>query len=75
MPREIRDSIATKPPEFTRAWLAPRAKVIVEEDELAFDWSLFFDNRKASPADWVKAARTRARRRVDFVTPRGILHA
>ena len=47
--REVRDNLAGKPPEFTRAWLALRAKVIVEDDELTFDWPLVFDVTKDKP--------------------------
>ena len=41
--REVRDNLANKPPDATRAWLALRAKAIVEDDELTFDWPLVFD--------------------------------
>ena len=47
--REVRDNLASKPPEFTRAWLALRAKVVVEEDELTFDWPLVFAVAKDKP--------------------------
>ena len=47
--REVRDNLAGKLPEFTRAWLALRAKVVVEDDELTFDWPLVFDVTKDKP--------------------------
>ena len=47
--REVRNNLAGKPPEFTRAWLALRAKVVVEDDELTFDWPLVFDVTKDKP--------------------------
>ena len=46
---EVRNNLVGKPPEFTRAWLALRAKVIVEDDELTFDWPLVFDVTKDKP--------------------------
>ena len=46
---EVRNNLVGKPPEFTRAWLALRAKVIVEDDELTFDWPLIFDVTKDKP--------------------------
>ena len=47
--REVRDNLANKPPDATRAWLALRAKAIVEDDELTFDWPLVFDVTKDKP--------------------------
>ncbi len=47
--REVRDNLANKPPDATRAWLALRAKGIVEDDELTFDWPLVFDVTKDKP--------------------------
>ena len=47
--REVRDNLANKPPVATRAWLALRAKAIVEDDELTFDWPLVFDVTKDKP--------------------------
>jgi len=47
--REVRDNLAGKPPEVTRAWLALRARVIVEQDELTFDWPLVFSVTKDKP--------------------------
>ena len=47
--REVRDNLANKPPAATRAWLALRAKAIVEDDELTFDWPLVFDVTKDKP--------------------------
>ena len=47
--REVRDNLARKPPAATRAWLALRAKAIVEDDELTFDWPLVFDVTKDKP--------------------------
>jgi predicted nucleic acid-binding protein len=47
--REVRDNLASKPAELTRAWLSLRAKVIVEPDELTFDWPLVFDVAKDKP--------------------------
>ena len=47
--REVRDNLADKPSEATRAWLALRAKAIVEDDELTFDWPLVFDVTKDKP--------------------------
>ena len=47
--REVRDNLASKPPAATRAWLALRAKAIVEDDELTFDWPLVFDVTKDKP--------------------------
>ena len=47
--REVRDNLADKPLAATRAWLALRAKAIVEDDELTFDWPLVFDVTKDKP--------------------------
>lgn len=47
--REVRDNLASKPTELTRAWLSLRTKVIVEPDELTFDWPLVFDVAKDKP--------------------------
>ena len=45
----LRDNHGSKPPTATRAWLALRAKAIVEDDELTFDWPLVFDVTKDKP--------------------------
>lgn len=49
MLREVCDNLASKPPDVTRVWLALRAKAIVEDDELNFDWPLVFDVTKDKP--------------------------
>ena len=47
--REVRDNLANKPPDATRAWAALRGRVTVEGDELTFDWPLAFDVAKDKP--------------------------
>jgi len=47
--REMRDNLVDKPPLATSAWLALRVKVVVEDDELTFDWPLLFDVTKDKP--------------------------
>ena len=47
--REVRENLVAKSPEFTRAWLALRAKAIIEDDELTFEWPLVFDVAKDKP--------------------------
>jgi predicted nucleic acid-binding protein len=47
--RELRDNLADKAPLATSAWLALRQKVVVEDDELTFDWPLLFDVAKDKP--------------------------
>jgi predicted nucleic acid-binding protein len=47
--REVRDNLAGKPPDATRAWLALRAGTIVEDDELVFDWPIVFEASKDKP--------------------------
>ena len=45
-----------EPPDATRAWLAPRAKAIVESDELTIDWPRVFDVTKDKPILWTALA-------------------
>jgi predicted nucleic acid-binding protein len=47
--REVRDNLAGKPPEATRAWIALRADTTVEGDELVFDWPIVFEASKDKP--------------------------
>lgn len=47
--REVRDNLANKPPEATRAWVSLRAKATVESDELTFDWPIAFEASKDKP--------------------------
>ena len=47
--REVRDNLASKRPESVRAWLALRAKAVVEDDELTFDWPVVFEASKDKP--------------------------
>ena len=44
--REVRDNLANKPAAASSAWAALRGRLIVEGDELAFDWPLNFDVTK-----------------------------
>jgi predicted nucleic acid-binding protein len=47
--REVRDNLANKPAEASRAWAALRGRVTVEGDELTFNWPLSFDVAKDKP--------------------------
>jgi predicted nucleic acid-binding protein len=47
--REVRENLANKPPEFARAWVALRAKTVLEDDELIFDWPIVFEASKDKP--------------------------
>ena len=47
--REVRDNLASKPPEAARAWVSLRARAIVENDELTFDWPIVFEASKDKP--------------------------
>ena len=47
--REVGDNLADKPPDSARAWAALRAKAIVEDDELTFDWPIVFEASKDKP--------------------------
>jgi predicted nucleic acid-binding protein len=47
--REVRDNLANKPPEATRAWVSLRARATVEGDELTFDWPIVFEASKDKP--------------------------
>ncbi len=47
--REVRDNLANKPAEASRAWAALRGRLIVEGDELTFDWPLNFVVTKDKP--------------------------
>jgi predicted nucleic acid-binding protein len=47
--REVRENLADKPPEAARAWISLRAKAVIENDELTFDWPLVFDVTKDKP--------------------------
>lgn len=47
--RETRDNLVDKPTEALRAWAALCGQVIVEGDELAFDWPLAFTATKDKP--------------------------
>ena len=47
--REVRDNLLNKPPGASSAWAALRGRVIVEGDELTFDWPLNFDVTKDKP--------------------------
>lgn len=49
MLREVRENLVTKPPEATHAWLNLRKRIIIEDDELAFDWPLVFSITKDKP--------------------------
>lgn len=47
--REVRNNLAGKPPEATRAWVSLRAKAAAEDDELTFDWPVIFEASKDKP--------------------------
>jgi predicted nucleic acid-binding protein len=47
--REVRENLANKPVEASRAWAALRSRVLIEGDELIFDWPLNFDVTKDKP--------------------------
>ncbi len=47
--REVRDNLANKPAEASSAWAALRGRLIVEGDELTFDWPLNFVVTKDKP--------------------------
>lgn len=47
--REVRENLVDKPPEAARAWISLRAKAVIEDDELTFDWPLVFDVAKDKP--------------------------
>ncbi|MEI9895937.1 MAG: hypothetical protein WDN28_19210 [Chthoniobacter sp.] len=47
--REVRDNLADKPADASRAWAALREQITIENDELIFDWPLDFDVAKDKP--------------------------
>jgi hypothetical protein len=47
--REVRDNLADKSIESAQAWVMLRRKVILEDDELTFDWPVTFDASKDKP--------------------------
>jgi predicted nucleic acid-binding protein len=47
--REMRDNLPTHPAAATHAWVELRSRVLVEDDELTFDWPLMFDATKDKP--------------------------
>ncbi len=47
--REVRDNLADKPPAAAQSWARLRNKVVVEGDELTFDWPLTFEAAKDKP--------------------------
>ena len=47
--REVRKNLEDKPADAARAWASLRTGVVIEEDELTFDWPLVFDVTKDKP--------------------------
>jgi hypothetical protein len=47
--REVRENLTNKGPAAASAWAILRERVIVEGDELTFDWPLNFDVTKDKP--------------------------
>lgn len=47
--REVRENLANKPPESARAWITLRAKTVLENDELIFNWPVVFEASKDKP--------------------------
>ncbi len=49
MLRETRDNLVGKSPQFARMYIAWRMLIVVEDDELTFDWPVDFDVSKDKP--------------------------
>jgi hypothetical protein len=47
--REMRENLADLPLSATRVWLDLRNQLMVEDDELTFDWPLLFHVTKDKP--------------------------
>jgi predicted nucleic acid-binding protein len=47
--REMRENLADLPLSATRVWLDLRNQLVVEDDELTFDWPLLFHVTKDKP--------------------------
>jgi predicted nucleic acid-binding protein len=47
--REMRENLADLPLSATRVWLNLRNQLVVEDDELSFDWPLLFHVTKDKP--------------------------
>lgn len=47
--REVRDNLTNKPPGSFEVWASLRSKVMIETDELIFDWPLAFAAAKDKP--------------------------
>ena len=45
----MRKNLEDKPADAARAWASLRTGVVIEEDELTFDWPLVFDVTKDKP--------------------------
>ena len=49
MLREVRENLAELPLSATRVWLELKNQLVVEDDELTFDWPLLFHITKDKP--------------------------
>lgn len=47
--REMRENLAGLPQPVTRAWIDLKGQLVVEDDELTFDWPLLFQVTKDKP--------------------------
>lgn len=47
--REMRENLAELPLSATRVWLDLKNQLVVEDDELTFDWPLLFHTTKDKP--------------------------
>ena len=47
--REMRENLAGLPQSATRAWIDLKDQLVVEDDELTFDWPLLFQVTKDKP--------------------------
>ena len=47
--REMRENLAGLSPPATRAWRDLKSRLVVEDDELTFDWPLLFQVTKDKP--------------------------
>ena len=47
--KETGINLASKSPQATREWVALRAMLLVEDDELTFDWPVAFEASKDKP--------------------------